>query len=276
MPHEVHEQIEHAAHEPHGHGGGMSRLIGVTIAVLGVLMAIWAAEVGAERTELVATMVEQTGASLRYQSASSKYRILQAQLQQLHALMPDPKTMADDSAALKRLDSEVKNSEIRQAMLAMHLESKRILNTVTPTAKDVLRFADLIHHQRETSEAAEHWAESYEDAIKAHSISATRFEIAQVAAEIGIVIASVGLLLQNLRGFPRAAWLVAVVLGAASLIVAVSTMMATEGTLHEARNKIKETNEHFMKVSNEKASMEEDEKLLKEIEQDLKQLSTSS
>ena len=53
--------------------------------MLGVLMALCSAQVGAARTELIATMVEENAAKTRYLSVANKYRSLSAQLQQLHA-----------------------------------------------------------------------------------------------------------------------------------------------------------------------------------------------
>lgn len=61
--HEVAEKIEHASHPPEAahHGSSASgTLIGVTMAVMGVMLAICSAMVGAERTSLIETMVLQS------------------------------------------------------------------------------------------------------------------------------------------------------------------------------------------------------------------------
>jgi hypothetical protein len=269
--HEVHEHIEHAGHDPHP-TGNLSRWIGVTIAVLGVLMALCAAQVGAARTELIATMVEENGATLRYQTVSGKYRMLQAQLQQLHALMPDPKAMKATEAELKRLETAIKNPDTVQQVQATRLESKKILMTVTPTREDVLRFSQLIRHHRGMAEAANEWAESYTDAVQVHSLTASRTEVAQVAAEIGIVIASVGLLLGTLRWFARGAWITAVVLGVLSLAILVQTRWANVDRLHKAEDRIAHTRSHYLEQLKEENKADEDEKILREIEADLEQL----
>jgi hypothetical protein len=257
VAHELSEHMEHAAH----HGGGLARSIGITIAMLGVLMALCSALVGAARTELIATMVEETGASLRYQTVSSKYRMLQAQLQQLHALMPDPKVMASTNAELKALEARVTNPDTAQGIHALRLEARKILNTVTPTAEDLQRFAKLIRKHHVEGEAAKEWAESYEDAVKVHSLSASRFEIAQLLAEFGIVIASVGLLLHK-----RAPWYAAILLGGISLGIVVFTYGANIWTLHGAEEKINETRQHFLALSNDQADLAADEALLHDIE----------
>ena len=53
--------------KPHGPG----KLIGLTMALIGVLIAFCAALVGAERNELTRTMIEQTQAHSDYSSPST-------------------------------------------------------------------------------------------------------------------------------------------------------------------------------------------------------------
>ena len=272
--HEIHEHIEHAGHE--SGQGKLARWIGITIAMLGVLMALCSAQVGAARTELIATMVAETGASLQYQTVSSKYRTLQAQLQQLHALMPDPKFVADTNAKLKTLETQAQNPDTAQAIKVVRLETKKILNTVTPTREDVLRFTKLIRRHHEEAEGAKEWSESYKDAIDVHALSASRFEIAQVAVEIGIVIASVGLLLSNQKWFARGAWFTALLLGVISLALAAGTYVTNNRKLHGAEEKIAETHHHFLAMSKEKEDLAEDEKLMEDVERDVEKLSSSS
>ena len=70
---ELTEHIEHAAHSAeHGEDDGrkqLSRVIGITMALLGVLLAICAALVSGSRTELLATLVGQTQVSQKAQTA---------------------------------------------------------------------------------------------------------------------------------------------------------------------------------------------------------------
>ena len=60
---EVDELAEHIAHA--GEAGHLGKYLGITMACLGVLLALCAALVGGQRTELIATMVEQTNASMK-------------------------------------------------------------------------------------------------------------------------------------------------------------------------------------------------------------------
>jgi hypothetical protein len=271
VPHEISEQIEHAGHDS-GHHGKFAQWIGITIAVLGVLMALCSAQVGEARTELIATMVKENGASQQYQTVSSKYRTLQAQLQQLHALMPDPKAMAETEAELKVLESQAKNPDTAQGIKAVRLEAKKILNTVTPTRSDVLRFTRLIRRHQKEAEGAREWAESYKDAIEVHEVTASRFERAQIAAEIGVIIASVGLLLSSHRRFALGAWITAIVLGVVTLSLAAGTYTVNHQKLHGAEEKIAASARHFAEMSTEKEDVAEDEKLMQEIERDIEKL----
>jgi hypothetical protein len=271
VAHEIHEQIEHAGHA----GDGSSRLpqfIGITIAVLGVLMALCSAQVGAARTELIATMVEESAAKSKYTAVSNKYRNLQAQLQQLHAAMPDLDYQKAKNEELKALDAEVKNPDTKKGIKATGLNTDRVLNTVTPTEKDVKRFLGLIDRTREENEAAKHWSESYHDAVKVHENTADRFELAMIGAEIGIVIASVGLLLAKKKLFARAAWGIAIVLALISMSVALGTKINNTQALHGAEDKIHTSEHHFAGMNKDEEDIAEDKKLEEDIIEEFKEM----
>ena len=92
---ELKERIEHAAHVEHGgghdpHSKGIGKAVGVTMATLGVMLAVCAALLGSERTELIRTMVEQSNKLGQYQAESTKYRVMQADFELLRALSPKP------------------------------------------------------------------------------------------------------------------------------------------------------------------------------------------
>src|SRR5580704_18410511 len=103
----IHELAEHIEHAKGGHGeghgkGGPSKAIGITMAMLGVMLAFCAAMVGAARTELIATMVEQSNRFSLYQAESMKYRVIDADLEMLHAITPTKKEV--DKFEAKLLD----------------------------------------------------------------------------------------------------------------------------------------------------------------------------
>jgi hypothetical protein len=275
VPHEIHEHIEHAGHGE-GAQGKLPQWIGITVAILGVLMALCSAQVGAARTELIATMVEENGAKTRFLSVANKYRSLQAQLQQLHAAMPDPEVLAKKDEQLKNLRGEVKNPDTLQGIRASELQIDKVLNTVTPTETDVVRFLSLLDRIREEAEAAKEWSESYHDAVEAHANTAERFEIALLAAEIGIVIASVGLLLAKPVAFARGAWSIAVVLGLVCLCIAGATKVVNTRTLHDAEQKIHTSEHHYTSMNKDEEDVVEDKKLEEDIRRDIKRLTAGS
>jgi hypothetical protein len=271
VAHEVSEHIEHAAHEP-GHQGNLTRWIGLTIAVVGVLMALSAAEVGAARTDLIATMVDENGAKNEYQTVSTKYRTLQAVLQHLHAAMPELKLMEDADKDLTALTAEVKNPDTAQGIKATRLETKKVLSAVIPTGEDVTRFMKLVERHEKEAEAAKEWAGSYRDAIDVHKNSAANFELAQVAAEIAIVIASVGLLLQSRKVFAKGAWVAAMLLGALSLTLFAGTYIIDHQRLHGAKEKIHESQAHFKGMIKEEDDVAEDRKLIEDTKKAIEKL----
>ena len=77
------ERAEHASHAAHGgdHGKAPAKLIGLTMALIGVLIAFCAAMVGGERNELTRTMIEQTQANSDASSASIKFRLIMLELE---------------------------------------------------------------------------------------------------------------------------------------------------------------------------------------------------
>jgi hypothetical protein len=266
--HELMEHLEHGAHGGHGADhhkpdAAIGKAIGMTMATLGVLLALCSALVGGARTELIATMVEQTNSSLEYQSVATKYRMLQAQLQQLHALMPDPKEFAAAEKELKTIEEQAASGAGSEVLRALHLQAGKILNTVTPTRGDVLRFAHLVRGFDGEREAAKAWSESYDQAIAAHAHAAEHFEWAQLATEIGIVLASIALLLGS-----RRARLGALTLGAIGVAIAVSTFSITRMHMHHAEAKIADARQHYQQLTDERAEAAEDAKLLADIERE--------
>lgn len=255
----------------HGAGGGhatLGRNIGMTMAVLGVLLAFSAAMVGGERTEFVAAMVEHTNATGQFQAVATKHRVLQAQLQQLHAGMPRQPAFDKNEAALVKLEADLAKLEQEQklpgtasaALRTARLETRKVLNAVIPTRADLLRFATLVKKYSKEREAAEHWSESYEDSVELHEHAAEHYEYAELAAEIGIVMASIALLLHN-----RRAWIASMSLGGISVTVLLITGVGTYLKLNAAEQKIHEAHHHYVEATEAGDEEHDDVKLLKEV-----------
>jgi Domain of unknown function (DUF4337) len=238
--HEVAEQIEHAAHAGHGgdgHGHATSgKYIGLTMAILGVMLAVCSALVGAERTELIRTMVEQSNAFNDYQATSTKYRMLVSDMQQLYAQTPSRRLTEE---ALGRLD-QVPVPPEQQGVAAIEKATlKELMALLQPRKTEVEAFMATLDHYKEERLAAKAWAESYEDAVRAHFEGSEQFEKAQLTAEIGIVIASIALLLAN-----RRFWYVSIVAAIVCAGLIGVTWARTHQALHAAEERIEHAKEH--------------------------------
>ena len=196
------EHIGHAAHGRdggHGHGGSDSRLpmwIGITMAVLGVMLASAAAKVGGERAELVKALVDQQHAHSKYQSQDIKHRMSVLLLRQMHATEK--------------------------------------LGSCDP--KDMILLAASVDRYAGESKAARSWVEAYEPAVAAHTLAQEEYELAQLAAEFGIVIASIALLLRS-----RVPWILSLLLGITAMGIFVKTYRHVHHELHAAEHQIEET-----------------------------------
>jgi hypothetical protein len=241
----------------------------MTIAILGVLLAVCSAQLGAARTELISTMVEESSAKAQYTAVANKYRMLEAQLQHLHAAMPDPEYLAKKDKEVRALTADAKNPDIQNGIRAAHLETDKLLNTVIPTPDDVQRFLALIDRTRTQTEAAKQWSESYREAVDIHKHTAEYFEYALLSVEIAIVIASVGLLLATQLRMARAAWGVAVVLGLLSLGIAGTTFVVNKRVLHAAEEKIEASEKRFAGMNSEAEDIAADKKLEEDIRKDI-------
>ena len=259
----------------HGHGGGdgghgdtLGRNIGMTMAVLGVLLAFSSAMVGGQRTEFVGTMIDQTSATGQFQAVATKHRVLQAQLQQLHASMPRQPEFDRNEAELVKLEAELVKQEKEQGLAptlsdtvrVLRLETRKAVTTVAPTKEDLLRFTRLVRKYAHERETCEKWTESFESCVQLREKAAERYELATLAAEIGIVMASIALLLQN-----RKTWVIAMLFGAASVSVLVVTGARTYMGLHAAEEKIHEAKKAFVAATLGGDEELEDEKLLKDV-----------
>ncbi len=201
------ERMEHAAGHEHEHAKvhhdpahkALSTYIGLTMAMLGVLLAFCAAKVGGERTELVQALVEQSNAHAQYHAQDVKHRVAVIALQQLHATA--------FGAASATLDKA-----------------------------DVLAMANTVDRYLEESKLAKEWSASFDPAVQAHVHAQESYETSQLGAEIGIVLASVALLIRR-----KALWIVAVLLGLASIVLVGKTYAHTKGAVEVAERHIEET-----------------------------------
>ena len=244
--HELSEKIEEAAHGGHAAHKGGGKSIGITMAILGVMLAFSAAMVGAQRTELVKTMVLQASKWGLYQSETTKFRVIEADLEMLKSLTPSKAEIAKIEATLRekrrpsgKADDE-DTAEIKELIAAA---TEDMAQLVTPDPGEVKRFDKLAKkYARDVKEAKED-AEAFDGAIEVHQEAAEWYERAQLAAEVGIVIASIALLLLS-----RLVWVISVCLG----FVCAGTLGFTLAHTHKAEavaeQKIRAASENIQQI----------------------------
>ena len=216
------ESLEHAQHIAHGghEGGRLSTVVGITMAMLGVLLAFAAAKVGGERTELIQALVDQQHAHVQYQAQDIKHRVAVLSLQNLHAEAEAGRT----------------------------------------NATDMIMMANSIDRYLKEANAGVVWVDAYDPLISARAASQEHYELAQLAAEFGIVLASIALLLRR-----RAPWLLAIGLGAVTIVVLGITWMHTRSIAHDAEGKIEESEKIFETLREADKTTDADQALVDEV-----------
>jgi hypothetical protein len=205
------------------------KYVGLTMAVIGVLLALCSANVGSERTELTQTMVEQSNTFSEYQASSTKYRAMMAQIQQTYAVTPSRKLAAE---ALERLEKIEVPKEAQELAALGRATLKELTTLMTPRRAEVESFLATIARYDAERKAAHEWAESYEDEVHAHFEGSEQFEKAQLLAEIGIVIASIALLRSS-----RPFCYVSIVAAVVCAVLVGKTWMSLHHEVQEAKEK---------------------------------------
>jgi hypothetical protein len=265
------EHMEHAAHSGHGHGDGhkddgsakVSKRIGITMAMLGVLLALCSAMLGGARSAMISTMVEQATVAGKAQAVSTKHRTLMAQLQQLHALMPtDEATEVAAERTIAQIQAANQTATNAPIITVTRLEAARILNTVTPSSKDVMTFVSRVRDYDKERTLADAWYQSFGGAIHAHDHAAHHFEWALLCSEFGIVLCSIALLLSS-----RKLWYGAIALGSLGVTIAAVSVASYHSELTNAEATIVGAKTAFGALGGHEARKVEDERLLVEIEE---------
>jgi hypothetical protein len=236
------EHISHAAgHHETGHGDRLSTRIGITIAVLGVFLAVAGAKVGGERTEMVGTMVKQEHAHAEFQMQNIKHRLSVLILRQIHASMPRGDLSKSFQAELKKVEAErAKTPESAAAISSIQALGNTMLQRLIPQKEDALMFARLVDRYYYEQAAAEQWVRAYDSSVEAHSHAQELYEYGQLAAEFGVVVCSLALLFHS-----RLAWMASILLGLASITIVMATFFHTWREVAEAEHKIEANKEEY-------------------------------
>ena len=234
---EAYEALEHAEHAAHAGGHdhdhadnksrGPGKLIGLTMALIGVLIAFCAALVGGERNELTRTMIEQTQAHSDYSSASTKFRLIMLDLEK------------------QRGAPAVASSEGGEDR---------------PVLRRLLRLYDDYSKERKYSKE---WSDSYSPLVQAHFEGAEGYEHAQLIAEIGIVLASLGVLLAS-----RTAWVLSLILAAVCVAQLGRTALHTRHEVVEAAEHVQHGEETYQDLRKAHSAANEDEKTVEALDPD--------
>ena len=201
-----------------------SKHIGLTIALIGVLIAFCAAMVGSEQNLLTRTMTEQTQAHSDYSGASTKFRVVMDDLAKLRIQSSPESTTAAPPQELKRF-------------LRLYLDYSR------------------------ERDFAKRGADTYQPAIEAHFDAAEGYDNAQLFAEIGIVVASLAVLLSN-----RPAWLLSILLAVISIGVLTSTFLKTRRTVSSAVGNIRQAENAYQQLRKAHLAANGDERILEELD----------
>jgi hypothetical protein len=227
---EAHEDLERAEHAAHSGGHG-NKLIGLTMALIGVLIAFCAAMVGSERNELTRTMIEQTQAHSDYTGASTKFRLVMMELEKQRL-----------STALSA-GADAATPEVQLARSVLE------------------RFIRLYADYSKERSLTKAWSDSFKPVIDAHFEAAEGYEHAQLIAEIGIVIASLAVLLAN-----KPAWLISIVLALVCVGQIGRVYLHTRGAVGESAAKVEHTGEAYQELRKAHVGANEDEKTVDQLD----------
>jgi hypothetical protein len=194
-------------------------------------------------------MVEQADKLGLYQSEAMKFRVMQADYEILHALTPSKAEVAKFESALTNVRArtgKADDEDTAELKDTVDVATRALADILSPDTEDEDRFAKLRDaYQHDMAEAKED-AEAYDPAIEAHQAAAEWYERAQLCAEIGIVIASIALLLGS-----RTMWGVAIVIGIAGAGIIGKTYAETGHALEAAEKKIADAARNTAKIESD-------------------------
>ena len=196
------------------------------MALIGVLIAFCAALVGGERNELTRTMIEQTQAHSDYSSASTKFRLIMLELEKQRGVITANPANGGDQPVLRRF-----------------------LRLYTDYSKE--------------RQYSKEWTDSYSPLVQAHFEGAEGYEHAQLIAEIGIVLASLGVLLGS-----RSSWLLSIVLAVACLVQLGRTNLHTQHEVTEAMEHVRHGEEEYQALRKAHTGANEDEHTVEALDPD--------
>jgi hypothetical protein len=231
------EHAEHAAHAGHEHGhehgdgghgggGGSNKMFGITMALIGVLIAFCSAMVGSERTEFTRAMIRQTQAHADYTAASTKFRLIMLELEKQRARIS---TQKDPPGGFSPVE----------------------------------RFIELSQDYAKERSLGKACSDSFEPIVRTHFDAAEQYEHAQVVAEIGIVLASLAVLLSA-----RPPWLLSVLLSGICVVMLCRTYFHTHHIVDVEEVKAEQAKEAYDEYRKGHSGGNEDENTIQRLDAD--------
>jgi hypothetical protein len=199
-----------------------SKHVGLTIALIGVLIALCAAMAGSEQNELTRSMMEQTQANSDNSGASTKFRTVMVELEKLR-----------HESSLGSVDAGF-----------------------VPELKRLLRL--YLDYSRERH-FAKQWVDSYQPAVEAHFDAAQGYDNAQLFAEIAIVIASLAVLLSNRPAWLISIVLAVICIGmlTSEFLKTRHSVAHAVGNIRQAENAYQQVRKSHLGASGDERTLEE-------------------
>jgi hypothetical protein len=199
-----------------------SKHVGLTIALIGVLIALCAAMAGSEQNELTRSMMEQTQANSDNSGASTKFRTVMVELEKLR-----------HESSLGSVDAGF-----------------------VPELKRLLRL--YLDYSRER-DFAKQWVDSYQPAVEAHFDAAQGYDNAQLFAEIAIVIASLAVLLSNRPAWLISIVLAVICIGmlTSEFLKTRHSVAHAVGNIRQAENAYQQVRKSHLGASGDERTLEE-------------------
>jgi len=214
------EHIHHAGHESESHK--FSKFMGVTIAIIGVLIAINGNLESNQKDDFIRTMIDQSRIHSSYAGYSVKYRMIMLEMEKAR--------MAVSSTS----DGGIVDSK------KLPLELNRLVGLYSYYSKE--------------RKLARDWSESYDALINAHFDAASGYDKAGLLAEVGIVLASLGILFSS-----RVAWFASIALAALCICQASLTWVHSKGTIGSATVVLNKAEAAFNDLRKDHLESHEDE-----------------
>jgi cell division protein FtsB len=127
----------------------------------------------------------------------------------------------------------------------------------------VPRFIKLAGDYTKERNLAKDWADAYHPLVEGHFDAAEGYERAQLIAEIGIVLASLAVLLSS-----RPAWMLSVILSGICVVQLGRTFIHTSSVVRDSHEKIHQQEEAYSELRKGHVGENEDEKAIEQLDAD--------